>query len=842
MKRPALYILIPFCAGIAAGSVLNLPVFYGISIAVASSAIISLIYLKNRSVSHLALYAAIFFCGIAAYSHSCILPKDHIANFISDDDKNVIISGTVADDPVTTRTFYRTYKTEFLLDAKSLKLEDEGRRGGLNLPYGWCSVTGLVKAAVFSKDVQNLHYGDEVTLEGAIYKPQGLSNPGLFDYARYLNVKGIYASLRVKAENGLGCRGGLNLPYSSKACFGRRGQSPFFKNFFKRCAFKVRNKIKSAIDEYFKMPYSGFLKAIIVGDRSALPGKIKDDFVKTGTVHVIAISGLNVGLIAAIFLAFFRLLRIPRRLNLAVTALGLIFYSFVAGSDPPIVRAVIMFCIYAAGCLIKRDADILNSLSIAALAILLWNPKALYDPSFQLSFIALGSTIVFTSLVNGLLKACALRRENFMMKAKRYMLDGVSASVASWIGMAPLIAAYFNIISPVSIIANFIAIPMLFLLTAASFIFFALSSVLPVLASILAHGMQSAMQALFSSNGILADIPLAYFRVGAPSAAFVILYYALILVPLAPGGFKFGKRAACKGAIAIAILALFNAQAWWNVLAERKARGAEVTFLDVGQGDCAFVRLPKKANVLIDGGAGGEEGKFDIGGSVVAPFLWNRGVSSVDAVIVTHLHGDHLGGLLYVLKNFKVGCVIDSGAAAEADDGGIYDEYVRTIKERRIRRITAREGDVITSSGNPDIYVLNPAKGSGIADSNDNSLVLKMTCGGVKFLFCGDIKDSAMSRLNSYGGFLKSDIMKAPHHGGRLGNYAVVSSFFDYVSPELSMISVGRRNKYGMPSEETVGIIRSSGSEICATNRNGAIKISVVPTRSGYKREFANKN
>ncbi|GEM_PF-158186 len=827
MKRPALYILIPFCAGIWAGGILNFPAFYGISIA-AVSVIISLFYLKDRSVSHAALYAAIFFCGIAAYGHSCILPKDHIANFISDQGRDANIAGVILDDPAATRTIYRTYKTTFILDARSLKMQDEGRRGGLNLPYGWHSVTGLVKADIFSKDAQDLHYADEVMLEGNISKPQGLSNPGLFDYAGYLKVKGIYAGMSVKNIQKMG-----TVPF---------GDSPHFFRFFKKAAFKVRNKLESAIDEYFKMPYSGFLKAIIVGNRSGLSENLKDDFVKTGTVHVIAISGLNVGLIAAIFLAFFRLLRVPRRFNLAVTALGLIFYSSVAGSDPPIIRAVIMFCIYAAGSIVKRDTDMLNSLSIAALAILLWNPKALYDPSFQLSFMALASTILFASFVNGILKRRTGGLENLTMKAKRYALDGISVSVASWIGTAPLVAAYFNIISPISVIANFVAIPMLFLLTAASFIFFALSSVSPAFASILAHGMQYAMQVLFSANGIFADIPLAYFRIGAPSAGFVILYYALILVPLAPPEFRFRKWIVHKGVTAITILVLFNALAWWNVLVERKARGLEVTFLDVGQGDCAFLRLPQGANVLIDGGPGGENGKFDIGESVVAPFLWNRGLNSIDAVIVTHLHADHLGGLLYVLKNFKVGCVIDSGAAPETDDSGIYDEYMRTIKERRLRRIMAREGDVITSSGNPDIYVLNPARGKSVADSNDNSLVLKMAYENVIFLFCGDIKDRAMSRLNSYGRFLRSDIVKVPHHGGSLGNYAAVSSFFGYVLPEVSVISVGRRSRYGMPLEETVGIIGSTGSEICATSKNGAIEISVVPTVKGYKKEFVKKN
>jgi len=550
---------------------------------------------------------------------------------------------------------------------------------------------------------------------------------------------------------------------------------------------------------------------VLIGDRTDLDYSIKDDFVKTGTVHILAISGLHVGLIATMVLAALLFLRVPRKPSLVLTLIILVFYSFAAGSNTPIIRAAIIFAVLVIGYIIKREPDNLNSLALAALLILLWNPKAFFDPSFRLSFVSVASIIVFAPKIDALIGAGNFRGSSFLSKAKLYILKGISVSIAAWAGTWPLIALYFNIISPVAVIANLVVIPMLFLGMAASFLFLFAALASNLLAGLFAQFLMTLESALFGMNRFLSTLPFSYFRIAAPSAGFTALYYAALALFFVPR----------KRHLLLALLVFSNIMIWRdNAFASRDSLG--ITFLDVGQGDSIFIEFPKGRFALIDGGSRGEDERSDMGRNVIAPYLWNKGVNKIDAVIVTHFHDDHLGGALYILKNFKVGCVIDNGAAANGNK--LYDEYLRIIRDKHIRRITAAEGDRLGPFGaGVMLFILNPERENDGADSNDNSLVIKLTYKDSSALLCGDIREKAIRRLSSYGNFLKSDLLKVPHHGGDLGGEGAVKNFLQKVSPEVSVISVGRRNNYNAPSEKTLRALALTGSANYLTRNNGAI-------------------
>ena len=811
-KRPALYILIPLCAGIALPGIFNISILCSI-LSAAVFLVISLFFFRSRAVSQAALFLAILFTGAALSLNSNLLPADHISNFIpSEEPSDLSLRGKVIDDPIATTTLYKTVRTSFTLKAESLK---EGA--------SWRKTCGLVKADIFSKNAQTISFGDELLLEGAASRPHGLNNPGLFNYAEYLKLKNIYCCLTVKD--------------GSAAKVLRRDSTGYIKS----AAYRVRHRMRTLINEYLKMPYSGFLKAILIGDRSDLKDKIKNEFVKTGTVHILAISGLHVGLIAAVFLAIFAFCRVPRKANLALTTMLLIFYSFVAGSNPPIIRAVIMFAIYSAGYLINRDTDTLNSLSIAALAILLANPKELHDPGFQLSFVSVASIVIFTPRLNVLFSSIMPvdRLQKRWKRVYAYITGGISVSVAAWLGSFPVIAAYFNMISPVSVIANLIIIPMLFLLIAASFPFFAFSFISVPVAAGIAQGLQLTEKLLFSINGFLANIPFAFFRLAMPSPGFTFLYYALISLLIIPPYIELDRIKISRTRIAIIILIFFNILVLPSAL-RSSPDGLKMTVLDVGQGDSIFMQFPD-GNILIDGGPGGKEDTPDMGESVIAPFLWNRRIRTIDVLVVTHFHADHAGGILYVLKNFNIGCVIDNGTVGTESEM-IYREYLRLIKAKHIRRISAEEGDIIRAFKDSEIFVLNPEKYKILSDSNDNSLVLKLRYRNYYFLLCGDIKDRAMSRLIQYGNFLRSDVMKVPHHGGALGNTKVVTDFFKLISPAISVISVGTANRYNMPSGKTVDIIAGLQTKSYMTKDGGAIEIYTDNRYGGLMVETTKEN
>jgi len=278
--------------------------------------------------------------------------------------------------------------------------------------------------------------------------------------------------------------------------------------------------------------------------------------------------------------------------------------------------------------------------------------------------------------------------------------------------------------------------------------------------------------------------------------------------------------------VLISILLALNVLTW-RECAFSGGDELKVTFLDVGQGDSALVEFPGGGNMLIDAGSGGEE-RFDMGRLVVAPYLWNRGISHIDAVVVTHPHEDHLGGIIYVLKNFSVGAVIDNGVPDNTSS--VYGEYIRTIREKRMDHIVVGEGDTIEPFRDAKVFVLNPPEGGTPSETNDGSIVLKIEYKKSGILFCGDVTSKAMSRLlYSYGSFLRSDVIKVPHHGAKLGDYNTVKSFFSTISPAVSIISAGRFNRYRAPSADTIQIISCLKSSSYATNKNGAIILIVKP-------------
>jgi len=782
MKRPALYVTLAFSAGIAASSRTHISI--SLAIFLSASFLIMALILRNKSrISHLALYASVLLFGAAYYANFCVIPADHISDLVSEGAKKVCVKGVVRDDPVVGTNFYKQKRSIFLMECGAIL------DGGV-----WKKAEGLASVSV-TPPPEGVDFGDEIILEGELSGVTALKNPGTFDYSKYMEIKGVRASLRADSRKVI------------KTALSPSG------SFFKRSAYAVRERIRAAIGKSFDKRCGAFLKAVLIGDRMDLSENIKEDFMKTGTIHILAISGLHVGLVAAIFMFLFGLCSIPRKFNLLTTLALLVFYSFVAGSNPPITRAVIMFGVFTFGYLIGRDSDTLNTLALAAMLILLSNPRELFDPSFLLSFVSVGSIIIFYPPINKMLdKTNSFDPGSPAGKALRYLSSGVAVSIASWLGSWPFIACYFNIVSPVSLLANLVVIPMLFVLMALAFVFLAVAGFQSVIAGGMAFIISAIADALFALNHMFAIMPSAYFRVAAPSVLLCAFYYATLSL-------FFIKD---KRYLIFAILILCNFTVWAGVLpGDGKLR---ITFLDVGQGDSALITAPNGSNILVDGAGGGEDDKFDTGRGVIAPYLWNRGVFDLDAVIVTHFHEDHLGGILYILKNFKVGCVIDNGARISGYE--LYDEYRKIINEKGIRHITASAGDVIGGLGAAKIYILNPPGDIAPEDSNDNSIVFKLKYKDFSALFCGDISSKTMERLMGYGPLaLRSDVLKVPHHGGNLGDNNIVKYFINEVSPKMSIISVGRVNRYGAPSRSTVEAILSSGTNIYETRKDGAIAI-----------------
>ena len=771
MKRPILYCAVSFCAGITLSYFFGIPVVHFAVISLALIILSALLFKKNI-LSHVFLYGALILFGAVYCQNYNILPKDHISNFISVEPRPVAITGVVADDPTVKKALFGKENISFALNSELLA---EGAR-----VY---RVTGLVRTNIYvDAGHGGIKFGDRITAQGSLSKPQGLKNPGLFDYTEYLKIKNIYAIFNV---SGIGSvkliKSGVAGPLQLASC-------------------ALRNRIVDAINRSVEGRYSGFLNAILVGEKNSLDSAVMDDFIKTGTVHVIAISGLNIALIAGLFLLIFKFFGVKRKANLVVTSAALVFYCFVAGANPPVVRATIMFAIAAIGYLIDRESDMLNSLAIAAFLILLWNPNELFDPSFQLSFASIAGIVLFTPGIEGLLP-----------DKPNYLVRSAAVSAAAIVSVAPIVGRYFNIISPVAVVANLVIVPALFVITVASFLFLMLNFLgLKLLAIYAAKALSLLTGLTFYANHLFGAIPLSCIRIPAPSLVFLSLYYAFVFC------FLFSKR---RKELLIALLLLVNFYVWssWVAAPDRELK---ITFLDVGKGDSMLLEFPEGGSMLIDTGAGGVEGFADMGRSVVAPYIWNKGIKRLDAVVSTHFHQDHVGGVLYILKNFDIGCAMDSGVA-KGSSTRLYDDYRKLISRGSIRRLAIYDKDELTGFQGVRLFVINPPEDRAAFDSNEGSTVIKLEYKDFSALFCADASGKGIENALKYKDLLRSDVLKIPHHGGSTGKDATTKIFFEAVSPTVSVISssAGFRSKNSSRNDIYLK------SAVYNTKKNGAIEI-----------------
>ena len=770
VKRPVIWLTSAYIIGIVVGTRLNreFALFAGVAAILAAGIAWVLERRGNAGMIPVLLLFGLF--GILAVQ-ARLNPESPLEGVT---DKLVQVHGWIAESP-------RHDERRDIYVVETLSIEVDGDRR---------DVKAKVQVSVYpegqSEERQHYGYGDIVEIRGRLEEPPGRRNPKGFDYRAYLQRRGIYGVMSVR-------------PYSIKKV--GVGSLPYLRSLL----YGLKNRAEAVLDQYVGGREAALIKTMLLGRKWLLPSEVQRDFQATGLSHVLAISGLHVGFIVAALSFIAQLLCLTKKQAFVFQVSLLCLYCAMVGAAPSIVRAVIMAALLLGGKAVGRQPDMLNNLFAAAFSILLPRPLDLFDVGFQLSFAAVAGIILFAG-----------HFESWLKFLPRWMAAGLSVTLSAQLGVWPIIAYHFNVFSLVSMIANLLLVPLSGLIVLMGFTLMAGASMIPPMGILLGPPVKLLCFLLVRGNEVLAAIPWAFVRVVSPSFLFLACYYLAlwILSPEKPG---WVRRPFAWCGVMVAVLLLVA------ILIPLLDNDLEVVFLDVGQGDCIYIKTPDEKHILIDGGgrAASHAGSFDIGEDVVVPFLLKNGVGRLDLVVMSHAHDDHIGGLAAVLENIPV------GAFMEYPPGEASDSYIRLkelVERKGVKDLHAHAGLSYSVGRDVRLDVMYPGRAGeqpewlfGRGDNN-RSLVILLRDRDAAVLFTGDIEEDVEKYLSKDWN-LPIDILKVAHHGS---NTSSTDEWLKALRPQVAVIQVGN-NTFGHPSPQVLERLENGGIKVLRNDRHGAV-------------------
>lgn len=551
--------------------------------------------------------------------------------------------------------------------------------------------------------------------------------------------------------------------------------------------------------------------AILIGDRAGLDDETERRLQEAGTYHVIAISGGNIAILAALVLGALGLLGLRGRAATVGVIVALVAYAFVTGGGPSVARATLMAVIYLAARLIDQRTAAVNAIVLAALLILVVQPLAIFDAGFWLTFGATGAIVIGVAWV-------PLPPRRWLAAPAGLLLASVCAELA----LMPVSAYVFERVTVAGLILNFLAIPCMTVVQVGALAVVALDPVWGAAAELAARATGAAAAALLESARLVEWWPWLAWRVAAPPPALLAAYYgalALLVWTHRPGaGGARAGRARAGARIAIGALACAVALDPWRGSAPPPGR-LQLTLFDVGQGDAMLVTFPAGSRLLVDtGGVAGSA--FDLGDRVLGPALRARGVRRLDYVALTHLHPDHAGGAARTLRDF---------GAREIWDGAPVPREPLTA---RLRAEAARAGSAWRTVQRGDEIVIDQVRVRVIHPPlpdwerqqvrNDDSIVLELRYGEVAVVLTGDIGRAVEADLAPLLEPASLVVLKVPHHGSATSSS---EALLDRLRPAIALIGVGRGNVYGHPHPAVLERYARLGTRVVRTDRDGQIDV-----------------
>lgn len=633
------------------------------------------------------------------------------------------------------------------------------------------------------KTIKDLKPYDFCIMEGRLSVPFKAGNPSQFDYGNYLRNYNTYVVFYAN-----------NLEKIDKSLSG--------KAKFMQSINSYRERIITAHSKYLVSPNLEVLGGIVFGeDAVSPPQNIKQSFINSGLLHILAASGMNVAFIYGFFFLLISLFRVKFKIRVILGMIMVVIYSLMTGLGASVIRATCMLLFVLAGKLIDRDAHSISLLSFVALLMLLYNPLWVNDVGFQLSFI-----VTFGILI----MAPAFVRAN---RIKDFIISSVMIPIIAQLWVIPIQIFYFNNISLYSVFANIMSVPILMILSFGGFISSLLSAVTLIsdfICRIFDTVLNPLITVLINISDFWGKLPNSALQTTHPSVFQIVLYYG-ILLSLSVLLYKDLREKYFKKSLLSAGILLII---WFITLIPISNRSLEITAFDVGNADCFLIKTPENKYIMIDTGKTGYNGGKSQAEIIVLKYFKDLGIKKVESIIVTHFDNDHCGGAVDLLNGLKVKNLYVNDVKHDSE-----------IAQNIYKSAHNNNTNLILAENNQSVYDKNGIKlinyiNTGNREDNENSIINLLEYNDFKMLFTGD---AGVDGINYVLKNIPKNItvLKAPHHGSVHGlNKGIV----DHLNPKYSLISTGE-NIFGHPAVYTLELLKNT--KILRTDVENSVRFRV---------------
>ena len=801
--------------------------------------LLALFILHHKTRKSVQEYIIVFFLAgfgcLAPALPDLTRPSNHILNQIQEG-QTTVVQGKIFAPPriLEDRTYY-------LLELESLGSPPR-------------VVSGTVRVSVY-KPHTPFKAGDRVRFNKIRLKiPRNFKNPGRFDYHHYLKWRGIDVTGNISKIETMQRQGRFDLPVWHTGLQ------------------QLRQRLVKSLEKLFPGEVGDLLKAMVLGMKDSLSPEIRENYIATGLAHLMAVSGLHIGFVAAatycilwpvVFYGLFRLKPDSARAGHArkVTAflclIPVLFYMMVVGPKVSSLRAGIMVSALLIAILLDRQSSLFNVFLTAGFVILLWKPESLLDAGFQLSFLAVGGILLVYTLLSQvnddpinrmgeptwwqkLTRGSAsipgtqepfLRR--LLFRFEKIFIGGTLVSITVTAATFPVLAYQFNQVSLIGVFLNILMVPLASLLIPTVLLMTLVGTVSPALAALPLWPVWGIAQLFLWVPKFFSSYAFSSLSIPTPPSLWLVLYFCALFA-----GLLMLKNRAQNKEISGRLKKWFVVTTlcagmlfFWPRAFQLPSNKLVISVLDVGQGESLCIEFPNGETLIMDGG-GFYKNRLDVGKRVVAPFLWNQGIRNIDYMVATHSDNDHIRGLHSLLDLFPVKHFLTLGESFVGWRLKNLEKKARKMGSEIIPLIMNQPitiGEVRLIPLHPGVEPGPPSNSNRRID-NDLSLVLRLEYKNFSMLFTGDIGEKTEDKLTATPQQLKANILKGPHHGSRFSNS---SDFIKAVRPSTVIFSSGYLNRMHHPHPETLERYREAGVDIRRTDEHGAVQI--ITDGNGYE-------